>query len=220
MLEKFANNPNNIRPRDMVNTLNLLISGYCNLWNLEPWAYPPPDAEEGTLVTADGVNWNPGQGYGTYLYLNGKWQKITTGFIKARAYRNAAFTVPGTNTLTPVPLDSVSFDPSGVISNGQITPNQAGYYQISGQVAITNANTASSNLAYILKNGTGVSRGDTYSIYTAGGFWSFTTDDLIYANGSTDYFQLGFMTNCGTSSVQTLQTGFSFSNFLSVVGPF
>jgi hypothetical protein len=36
----------------------------------------PAKPFEGLMVIADGTNWNPGSGYGTYIYRNGAWRVI------------------------------------------------------------------------------------------------------------------------------------------------
>jgi hypothetical protein len=76
MIAALSPNPNSIRILDLVNTVNQLIAGQCNLWNMEPWTQPPTNPTEGTLVMADGVNWNPGSGYGLYLYKSGTWKLV------------------------------------------------------------------------------------------------------------------------------------------------
>ena len=37
---------------------------------------PPAKLRAGMVVEADGVNWNPGSGAGTYVYRAGAWVKI------------------------------------------------------------------------------------------------------------------------------------------------
>lgn len=36
----------------------------------------PPKPREGMLVIADGANWNPGAGAGTYVYRSSAWRKM------------------------------------------------------------------------------------------------------------------------------------------------
>ena len=36
----------------------------------------PPKPEEGTLIYADGTDWNPGGGRGFYEYRNATWAKL------------------------------------------------------------------------------------------------------------------------------------------------
>lgn len=37
---------------------------------------PPPNPREGMIVFADGTNWNPGAGKGTYVFKGGAWVHI------------------------------------------------------------------------------------------------------------------------------------------------
>lgn len=37
---------------------------------------PPARPKDGTIVGADGTNWNPGGGAGVYLYTGGAWVKL------------------------------------------------------------------------------------------------------------------------------------------------
>lgn len=36
----------------------------------------PVKLREGLIVIADGTNWNPGSGAGTYVYRGGAWRKM------------------------------------------------------------------------------------------------------------------------------------------------
>jgi len=40
----------------------------------------PGKPTEGEIRVADGTNWDPGRGHGTYIYRNGKWNLIEAGF--------------------------------------------------------------------------------------------------------------------------------------------
>lgn len=43
---------------------------------LRPINAEPKKPREGMIVFADGTDWNPGAGKGTYTYSNGAWEKI------------------------------------------------------------------------------------------------------------------------------------------------
>ncbi len=40
----------------------------------------PGKPQEGEIRQADGVNWDPGRGAGTYIYRAGAWQLMEAGF--------------------------------------------------------------------------------------------------------------------------------------------
>lgn len=42
----------------------------------QPRAIAPVRPREGTIVVADGTNWNPGAGKGAYEYKSGVWSKL------------------------------------------------------------------------------------------------------------------------------------------------
>jgi len=44
--------------------------------NFPPQSSAPSSPSQGTMVMADGVNWNPGSGSGLYVYDNGAWQYL------------------------------------------------------------------------------------------------------------------------------------------------
>ena len=58
---------------------------------------------------------------------------LSTGGMAARAYRNAAYTTPGSDAA--IPLDTVSFDPSGMFASSSLVAPVAGIYVVTGNVA-------------------------------------------------------------------------------------
>ena len=53
------------------NAVNLNAQGYCLVLAVEPTR-----PENGMIVVADGVNWNPGAGAGAYERRAGAWVKL------------------------------------------------------------------------------------------------------------------------------------------------
>jgi hypothetical protein len=78
----------------------------------------------------------------------------------ARAYRNAALS-PSTG-FTKIPLDTVSYDTSGLVStaNGRINIPVTGYYDVTGSIDISVGAGSSDILVSIFVNGTERVRGD------------------------------------------------------------
>lgn len=57
--------------KQLQEVLNSILDGYREI------RYKVPDnPEEGMQVVADGTNWNPGSGAGTYEYKGGTWVKL------------------------------------------------------------------------------------------------------------------------------------------------
>lgn len=140
------------------------------------------------------------------------------GKIKARAYRNAAQNIDA-NKWTKVAIDTISRDTEGVVDivNGRITPNLPGDYIVFGNVRINDIPDSVSSGVGIYKNGNLVSYGpSTRPGAEADTSWSVS--DHIYMNGTTDYLEL-YAYN-GHSSALALTVGYSYMNYISILGPF
>lgn len=176
-------------------------------------------ATNGTTDTQiiSGVN-----GSGTYLplsfYTNNTlaMQITTAGNIVVAstaapafsAYVGSAQTIPF-NTATKLQLNTEEFDTAGCFdstTNYRFTPTVAGYYQFSGQVGYLST-TASELEIFIYKNGSAVKRGSRFTISGQPPYLTIST--LIYANGTTDYFELYTFTS---GSAVGLEIG-SFVNY-------
>ena len=140
------------------------------------------------------------------------------GSIKARAYRNAAQNIDATKW-TKVAIDTISRDTEGVVDivNGRITPNLPGDYIVFGNVRIKGIPDSVSSGVGIYKNGNIVSYG-TSTRPGAEADTSWSVSDHIYMNGTTDYLEL-YAYN-GHSSALALTVGYSYMNYISIVGPF
>lgn len=142
----------------------------------------------------------------------------TIGKIKARAYRNAEQNI-GATKWTKVAIDTISRDTEGVVDivNGRITPNLPGDYIVFGNVRIRDIPDSVSSGVGIYKNGIHVSYG-TSTRPGAKADTSWSVPDLIYMNGTTDYLEL-YVYN-GHSSELALTVGYSYMNYISILGPF
>ena len=140
------------------------------------------------------------------------------GRIKARAYRNAAQNIDA-NGYTRVAIDTVSFDTEGVvnITNSRIVPNLPGYYIAIANIRVSSVPDGQRVTAAIFKNGKLVTYGTHVHQGTAGHSLS-SASDLIYMNGTTDYLEL-YVHNSHSSAL-TLYAGYSYQNYISIMGPF
>ncbi len=50
--------------------------GSVNSLQLKPLGAAPGKYSAGTIVYADGTNWDPGSGEGIYAYYNAQWNKL------------------------------------------------------------------------------------------------------------------------------------------------
>ena len=139
------------------------------------------------------------------------------GRIKARAYRKAAQNIdPGP---TKILIDTISFNTESVIdiANSRIIPNLPGYYVVMGSVGASDVPDGRLVNAMIYKNGAWASYG-TIDHQGGAGRSSSSVSDLIYMNGTTDYLEL-YVHNSHSSAL-TLYAGYSYQNYISIMGPF
>jgi hypothetical protein len=101
-----------------------------------------------------------------------------------------------TSTQTKVAFDSEEFDTSSCFdtSTNRFTPNVAGYYYLNANIRL-NLGTVSGNGEYyvsIYKNGTQFKRGFNRGISSppTGTNILLGISSLVYANGTTDYFEI------------------------------
>ena len=111
-----------------------------------------------------------------------------------------------TGTVTKIILPNERFDTNSNFdstTNYRFTPTVAGYYAISGAIAINAPSANTGAYAIIYKNGTG---------YAASGGSGNTAmypfpavSSLVYCNGSTDYVELyGYISSATASTVATI----------------
>jgi hypothetical protein len=113
------------------------------------------------------------------------------------------------STLTKIQLNSEEFDTANCFdstTNFRFTPNVAGYYQFNGQVRLDLGTVSGAGEYYvaIYKNGSMFKRGFNPGVVslTTGQNVLLGISALIYANGSTDYFELyAFQVSSTTATV-------------------
>ena len=110
-------------------------------------------------------------------------------------------------TFTKVTFGAEDFDTNGNFASSTFTPTVAGYYQFNCQLNTIGGSTQTRYLLNIYKNGSNFSRLLDASIsFTAGQQFLATGSILLYANGTTDYFEVyGYMS--GTGTLQFSSTG-------------
>ena len=101
-----------------------------------------------------------------------------------------------TSTNTKVNIDTEEFDTANCFdtANKRFTPTIAGYYQFNFQVSFRSATNVVRFACYVYKNGSGSGpskNGGDINFNTAGNNgYKIGGSGLIYANGTTDYFEL------------------------------
>jgi hypothetical protein len=101
------------------------------------------------------------------------------------AYANANLTVPN-STNTKVLFQVEEWDTNNNFSSSTFTPTVAGYYQLNAQISWSAANN-SRNVIYLFKNGSLYKVGNDLS---GANNVSLCLSSQVYANGTTDYFEI------------------------------
>ena len=115
------------------------------------------------------------------------------------AINGPAFSAYATNTLQTITSGSQQkvlfqteeFDTNNNYANSRFTPTVAGYYQLNAEVRLDGTTGTGEMMIVIWKNGSEYKRGTNQSgTQIASNFWAMQVSSLVYANGSTDYFEI------------------------------
>jgi hypothetical protein len=103
-----------------------------------------------------------------------------------------------TSTTTKVTFETVDVDTASCFSSSRFTPNVAGYYQIifSGQSEVTAVGRV---ITWIYKSGSLVNFKEENLNSPATTYPSRYVSALLYANGTTDYFEIYVRQESGTN---------------------
>jgi hypothetical protein len=114
--------------------------------------------------------------------------QIVTDAPAFSAYMSAAQNISNT-TWTKLQYDAEEFDLTSDYDTSAIRfiPSVEGYYQINAAVYLGNQNNA--RVIRLYKNGSPVKRGGT-RVAVSGSGSSSEISTLVYANGTTDYFEI------------------------------
>jgi hypothetical protein len=114
----------------------------------------------------------------------------------------SATTSLAASTFTKISFNTEVFDTNNNFASGTFTPTVAGYYQLNSAIGL-GSYVATATIVSIYKNGAEFYRG-TVQQNTASSVTSLVSG-LVFANGSTDYFEIYAFQNSATS--QTSSSG-------------
>ena len=100
------------------------------------------------------------------------------------AFRTGNQTVSA-SAYTKVLFTDEDFDTDSCFTSSTFTPTVAGYYQINAALALNT--TSGPALIVLYKNGAGFRMGDGFGNITV---YNLVLSTLVYANGTTDYFEI------------------------------
>ena len=101
------------------------------------------------------------------------------------------------NVHTKVNFGTEEYDTNNNFASSRFTPTVAGYYQLNYRISVG----AQYGIVYIYKNGSIYAEGNSIQGYGQGFDSGATGNNLVYANGSTDYFEIYVVSNTGTQQV-------------------
>ena len=107
------------------------------------------------------------------------------------AYANSSTQTITSGSQQKVLFQTEEFDTNNNYANSTFTPTVAGYYQLNAEVRLDGASGTGEIMIVIWKNGSEYKRGTNQSgTQIASSFWAMQVSSLVYANGSTDYFEI------------------------------
>jgi hypothetical protein len=147
------------------------------------------------------------------LYSNGNLN--VTGsltFGGKRAVNGPAFSAYAAATLQTITSGSQQkvlfqieeFDTDNCYASSRFTPTVEGYYQLSAEVRLDGASGTGEMMIVLYKNGSEYKRGiNQQGTQIAANFWAMQVSSLVYANGTSDYFEIYVQQGSGSSVTVT-----------------
>ena len=138
-----------------------------------------------------------------------------TAMVSGNMPAFSAYTSAGTSlsnaTFTKINYATENFDTNNNFASSRFTPTVAGYYQIT---AITRLGSITASIVAfkLYKNGVDNTAGCSCGVVAGYVYPSVST--LIYANGSTDYFEVYCYQNSGGSTTTDSGTDYTFTGVL------
>jgi hypothetical protein len=163
----------------------------------------------GALVVTGGVGIGGNLNVGGNIYISSG----TSVYVGGRqAVNGPAFSAYANNTLQTITSGSQQkvlfqneeYDTNSNFANSTFTPTVAGYYQLNAEVRLDGSSGTGEIMIVIWKNGSEYKRGTNQSgTSIATNFWAMTVSSLVYANGTSDYFEIYAQQTSGGSLTVT-----------------
>ena len=107
------------------------------------------------------------------------------------AYADAVLQTITSGSQQKVLFQTEEFDTDGCYANSRFTPTTEGYYQLNAEVRLDGASGTGEIMIVLYKNTSEHKRGTNQSGSSIGtNFYAMTVSALVYANGTTDYFEI------------------------------
>ena len=120
------------------------------------------------------------------------------------AYAEATLQTITSGSQTKVLFQTEEFDTDGCFASSRFTPNVEGYYQLNAEVRLDGSSGTGEIMIVLYKNTSEHKRGTNQSGSSIGtNFFAMTVSALVYANGTTDYFEIKVQQTSGGSMTVT-----------------
>jgi hypothetical protein len=120
------------------------------------------------------------------------------------AYASATLQTITSGSQQKVLFQTEEFDTDNCYASSRFTPNVEGYYQLNAEVRLDGASGTGEMMIVIWKNGAEYKRGwNQQGTQIAANFWAMTVSSLVYANGTSDYFEIYVQQTSGSSVTVT-----------------
>ena len=134
------------------------------------------------------------------------------------AYANSTLQTITSGSQQKVLFQTEEFDTDNCFANSRFTPTVEGYYQLNSEVRLDGASGTGEMMIVIWKNGAEYKRGTNQSgVQIASDFWAMTVSSLVYANGTTDYFEIYVQQGSGGSVTVTAVNAVNITWFNGVM---
>ena len=135
------------------------------------------------------------------IQVNGKTAVNGPAFS---AYAAAILQTIPSDTQTKVLFQTEEFDTANCYASSRFTPNVEGYYQLNAEVRLDGTSGTGEMMIILYKNGTEYKRGTNQSgTQIAANFWAMQVSSVVYANGSSDYFEIYVQQGSGAGRTVT-----------------
>ena len=107
------------------------------------------------------------------------------------AYASAVLQTITSGSQQKVLFQVEEFDTNNNYANSRFTPTVEGYYQLNAEVRLDGASGTGEMMIVIWKNGAEYKRGtNQQGTQIATNFWAMQVSSVVYANGTSDYFEI------------------------------
>jgi hypothetical protein len=161
----------------------------------------------------------------TVLNVNGAIQISGNQAINGpafSAYPNSSVTQTITTGITQqkVLFQLEEYDTNNNFASSRFTPTVAGYYQLNATVRLDGGAGTGENMIVIWKNGAEHKRGwNSSGVQFASSLFSMSVSTVVYANGTTDYFEVYVQHgNAGSLTVTVAGQNITYFNGCMVRG--